>query len=84
MHETTDFRQRKLVVETFGWLAFKVAVAVVTVAVVAVAVVAVAVVAVAVVAVAVVAVAFVAVAFVAVAVDVDSRYLLLRLLCLSR
>ena len=24
VHETSDFRQRKLVVETFGWLAFKV------------------------------------------------------------
>ena len=23
VHETSDFRQRKLVVETFGWLAFK-------------------------------------------------------------
>ena len=23
MHQTNDFRQRKLVIETFGWLAFK-------------------------------------------------------------
>ena len=23
VHETSDFRQRKLVIETFGWLAFK-------------------------------------------------------------